>query len=288
MKQITLTKMSPRSADRPMPTRTGANMLLVGFVGSGNAFTKPGGRGETNLVLVHRDQVIGLDFGRRWPEAIGGLGLTRANLTALAVSHCHGDHVGSLGTLAQMFRYLDKRKPKIILPDELEPHLWGETLRGGLAHDTEPPSILGDYFEVVRPEQINDRTCRVKIGELDIELFRTHHAPANVPTWRQAMPSYGIYVPAFRLWVSMDSRYDEDLIYGYAARGASWFFHDAGRGGCPVHASIEQLGGLPPSIRKNLIAMHLPDDIAESEIAGFAGAANAWDVFALQPNGYED
>ncbi len=263
----------------PVPKTTNRAELIVAFVGAGGAFTKPGGRGETNLILVHQDTRVAVDCGRLWPESIGAsLGLSRSDTSAFVISHCHPDHTGGLGTVAETCRYIDRRKPGLFLPDVLEPHLWNETLKGGLAYDASPPLGIDDYFEVARVATGGERACQVNVGGLDLELFRTMHAPDTAASWRDSMVSYGLYIPAFAVFISMDTRFDRELVEGYASRGAEWFFHDATRSGCPVHAAIDELRALPKRIRDAMFLMHVPDDLRDEEASDFADAVRAANI----------
>jgi ribonuclease BN (tRNA processing enzyme) len=263
----------------PVPKTTRRGELIVAFIGAGGAFTAPGGRGETNLVLVHQDTRVAVDCGRLWPESIGpSLGFSRADIDAFVISHCHPDHTGGLPTVAEMCRYIDRRKPGLVLPDALEPHLWDETLKGGLAYDASPPLGIDDYFAVTRVAAGGERSCQVNVGGLDLELFRTAHAPDTATGWRDSMVSFGLYVPAFNVFISMDTRFDRELVEGYAARGAEWFFHDATRSGCPVHASIDELRALPDRIRDAMFLMHVPDNLRDDEAAGFADAVRSANI----------
>lgn len=274
-----------------VPKTTARGELIVAFVGAGGAFTKPGGRGETNLVLVHGNTRLALDCGRKWPEALPeSTGLTLADIDAFFVSHAHADHVNGLATAAQECRWIQHRKPGLVLPAALATHLWDETLKGGLAWDTSPVSTLDDYFQVVTPEAIDERTERVRVGDLALEIFRTRHAPGNAETWRESMVSYGVYLPQFGVFISMDTRFDRELVESYAARGAEWFFHDATRSG-NVHATVAELETLPERIRESTVLMHTPDDFREEEAAAFAGqlgipgAASRGDAFRFSQVG---
>jgi ribonuclease BN (tRNA processing enzyme) len=270
-----------------VPKSTNRGELALAFIGAGGAFTKPGGRGETNLVLVHGNTRLAIDCGRKWPEALPeSTGLTLGDIDAFFVSHCHADHANGLATAAQECRWVANRKPGLVLPRALEPHLWDETLKGGLAWDTSPPSTVDDYFRVIRPEQISERAERVTVGELKIEIFRTRHAPGTADSWRDSMVSYGFYLPQFGAFVSMDTRFDRELVEEYAARGAEWFFHDATRAG-NVHATVAELETLPDGIKSSMVLMHTPDNFGDEEAAQFAGqlgipgAANRGDAFLL-------
>lgn len=279
------TQISYLGRGKPAPKTTEDNELLIAFVGAGGAFTKANGKGETNLVLVHQDYRAAIDCGRTWPENLPTwTGFTLAEIDAFFVSHAHADHANGLATSAQECRWIQKRKPTLALPEALEPFLWGQTLAGGLAHDTSPTSTVHDYFDVVRPEPIDERAARFTLGGLEIEIFRTCHAPSAAKDWRDAMVSYGLYLPKFRVFVSMDTRFDPELLDSYAARGAEWFFHDATRAG-NVHAAVPELLTLPEEVRGSMVLIHTPDDFAQMEARAFAAdlpvpsVANRGDAF---------
>jgi glyoxylase-like metal-dependent hydrolase (beta-lactamase superfamily II) len=256
--------------------------LVVAFVGAGDAFTAPGGRGETNFVLAHSGHILAVDCGRLWPEALGpATGLASTDIDSMFVTHCDPDHCGGVGSFAQRSRWVDGRKPEILLPEALDHCLWDETLKGALAPTGQTPSTLGDYFRILRPRAIDERRSVAVVGDLEVEIFRTRHNPSDATSWRDAAASYGVYLPKFKVFFSGDSVFDPELVLGYASRGARLFFLDTKRVASPVHASLEENLTLPEEVRSGSRLVHVADDFRDAEASGFAGVVNRGDCYRI-------
>jgi hypothetical protein len=71
-----------------------------------------------------------------------------------------------------------------------------------------------------------------------------------------------------------------------AEYGFETIFHDCQLFTGGVHASLEELAGLPPAIRAKTILMHYGDKIADfaPRIAelGFAGVAEQWKTYSFK------
>jgi glyoxylase-like metal-dependent hydrolase (beta-lactamase superfamily II) len=256
--------------------------LVVAFIGAGNAFTRHDGRGETNFVLAHSGHIGAVDCGRRWLDDLAPTTLLgTSDVDSLFVTHCDPDHCGGVGSFAQKSRWLEKRKPELVLPEALDRCLWDETLKGALAPAGMKPSTLEDYFRVLRPRPIDERRALAMVGDLEMEIFRTRHNPGDAPSWREAAPSFGVYLPKFQVFFSGDSCFDPELVLSYAARGASHFFLDTSRNPSAVHASLAENLTLPAEIRERAWLVHLADDFRDEEAEGFAGTVSPGECFRV-------
>ena len=70
-------------------------VMKVQFVGSGDAFGS-GGRGQMCIHLAAGDQVLLVDCGTTSLAGLKAQGLNPNEVTAVAVTHLHGDHFGGL------------------------------------------------------------------------------------------------------------------------------------------------------------------------------------------------
>jgi ribonuclease BN (tRNA processing enzyme) len=69
--------------------------MRIRFVGSGDAFGS-GGRSQTCIQVSGQDQVLLVDCGASSLVALKSQGLDPAAISAVAITHLHGDHFGGL------------------------------------------------------------------------------------------------------------------------------------------------------------------------------------------------
>ena len=273
--------------DGPLSLKNDGKLELF-FIGTGSAIARPPLR-QTNFLIIKGDTHIAVDFGTTGQIALEeatGLGLT--DIEVILPTHSHDDHVGGTGGLAIANRYvgqpfMKKPKLKMIITPQYQPVLWDRTLRGGLEYNEELGSRaryldLTDYFDIVHPTWMRNKpreVFEIVFGEIRLELFRTKHIPDNVIDWQKSFISYGLWIDN-RVFVSVDTRFDRDLIEMYEDR-SEFLFHD-----CQlfdpetVHATLTDLQKIPKDIRKRMFLMHYGNNWqnfearANSEFLGFA------------------
>jgi ribonuclease BN (tRNA processing enzyme) len=235
---------------------------------------------QTNLIIVSGDTHLVVDFGQYAPLALAILArLQVSDLHNFMPTHSHADHVGSFENVALTGRYITKRKPKVIVTKDYQEILWSKSLAGGLEWNEEVPETrrkmtFEDYYEPTRPvwkPGMSRETMEVTVGEIQLELFRTKHVPSDVPGWAESFFSIGFYLPKEQVFVSMDTRFDPDLVMHYADRGAKTFFHDVQFFPEGVHAELKNLRTLPPEVKERMYLMHYSDTWESQNIDGFAG-----------------
>ena len=263
--------------------------LDLTFVGTGSAFSKK--FFQNNVLVVKGDSHLLVDCGTRATEALALLGLSVGQIDNYLITHTHADHIGGLEEVMLVNRYLMHRKTTIVAPEKLRKALWSMSLRGGASynedHDGENLDFE-DFWDIISPTKVKggDRElCEAHVGDISIRLFRTMHIPDSTPDWRSSFPSYGLILDG-RVLFTADTRYDPDMVVSLDAEyGFETIFHDCQlfRGG--VHASLDEIAGLPPAIRAKTLLMHYGDKIEEFEprIAklGFAGIAHQWQTYSF-------
>lgn len=257
--------------------------LEIFFLGVGSAFAKE--NFQTNLIIVKGDQHVVVDFGMTAPRALHELArLDVTDLTTFLITHSHADHIGGLECAGLMNRFVGQpflKKPKLrmIITEAYQQILWDRSLRGGMEWNEENiaeqrPLGFADFFTPIRPvwkKQQPREVYEVKIGDLKIEIFRTKHVPDTAPDWQASFPSVGLYLDD-RIFISMDTRFDRELIDEYAGR-SEVMFHDCQFFNGGVHASLEELRTLPEEIKRKMFLMHYGDNWPSQDITGFAGLA---------------
>ena len=263
--------------------------LDLSFIGAGSAFSKK--FFQNNLLVVKGESHLLVDCGTRAPEALGLLGLSVGQISNYLVTHTHADHIGGLEEAMLVNRYGLRRKATMVVTEKLRKPLWSMSLRGGASFNEERDGAhleFEDFWDQIVPRRLRgaDRElCEARVGEIELRLFRTKHIPDSAPDWGSAFPSYGLILDRRVLFTS-DTRYDPDMVlsldeeYGFEA-----IFHDCQLFTGGVHASLDELAGLPRGIRERTRLMHYGDKIQEflPRIAelGFAGIAEQWKVYSF-------
>jgi ribonuclease BN (tRNA processing enzyme) len=257
--------------------------LEIVYIGMGSAFAKT--LYQTNFLIIKGDSHIMVDFGTTGPQALRETtGLDPTDLKVILPTHSHSDHVGGIECLGLLNRYLSVRvlnKPqlKMIINEDYQKTLWDLTLRGGMGwNETDEQSRMlqfEDFFEAIRPKVLMEEpreVLEIEYGGIHLEMFRTMHIPEQASTWRSAFTSYGLFIDG-RIFCSVDTRFDTDLIDMYADR-SEIMFHDVQFYPGSVHAPLDELRTLPADVKKKMILIHYADDWEQHDISEFA----AWGI----------
>jgi ribonuclease BN (tRNA processing enzyme) len=268
---------------------TNGGSLDLTFIGAGGAFSKK--FYQNNMLIVKGDSHLLVDCGTRAPEALALLGIPVGQINNYLITHTHADHIGGLEEVMLVGRYGLQRKSTMIVTDKLAKALWSMSLRGGASfNESHGGKYLKfeDFWDQIRPKAVRgaDRELReARIGEIEVRLFRTKHIPDSTPDWTSSFPSYGLILDK-RILFTSDTRYDPEMVLSLDAEyGFEAIFHDCQLFTGGVHASLDELAGLPPAIRAKTRLMHYGDKIEEflPRIAdlGFAGIAEQWKTYAF-------
>jgi ribonuclease BN (tRNA processing enzyme) len=274
---------------RPTLSLKNGGDLELTFIGSGSAFSKK--FFQNNLLLVEGDSHLLVDCGTRAPEALAQLGLSVGAVRNYLITHTHADHIGGLEEVMLVGRYGFKQKSTMIVTEKLGRVLWSMSLRGGASYNEShggKPLAFGDFWDVVTPVPVPDGSrelSEARIGRLELRLFRTKHIPDSVADWRHSFPSYGLIIDR-RILFTSDTRFDPAMVLGLDREyGFEAIFHDCQLFTGGVHASLEELAGLPEAIRAKTYLMHYGDKIEDfapriTEL-GFAGIAEQWKTYSF-------
>jgi ribonuclease BN (tRNA processing enzyme) len=271
----------PKHVDFSLVNQGGLDLF---FLGTGSAFSKK--FYQNNLIIVKGKSHLVIDFGSRASGALAALGLSMSSLGNFLVTHSHSDHVGGLEEVMLMNRYAYRKKATMIATDVLRKALWSMSLRGGSSFNEEKEGKyleFEDFWDTLKPKPIRgaDRElCEAHVGDIELRLFRTKHIPDSAPDWKSSYPSYGVIIDR-RILFTGDMRYDPEMILAFDAEyHFEAIFHDCQLYTGGVHASLDELAGLPPGIRAKTRLMHYGDKVEEAlpriTQLGFAGIAKQW------------
>jgi ribonuclease BN (tRNA processing enzyme) len=270
-----------------IPLTRDDSALAITFIGAGNAFTKK--FYQNNALVVKGSDHVLIDCGSRAPEALTLLGLSVTKVRNYLITHSHADHVGGLEEVMLMNRYMARQKSTMIAPAKYRRYLWRHSLKGGAAYNERKDGKFlrfEDFWDTVDllPVDGADRELsEAWLGSIKLTMFRTRHIPDNSPSWRSSAPSYGVIIDDRVLYTS-DTRYDPGL-FGFLGERYDFeaIFHDCQLFTGGVHASLDELAGLPADIKAKTILMHYGDAVADNTAKaaafGFKGFATQWQPY---------
>ncbi len=175
-------------------------MVKMIVLGSGDAFGS-GGRKFSGFVLTDGKRHLLLDCGPSSLPALKAAGLEPAQVEAILISHCHGDHFGGLPSFFIEYQFVSQRALPLLIvgpegieqrcsqllqatyPDVLEVHSW----RFQVKYVGLPPGGI------------------LKEGSLDVEAFRMEHG--NIPSRGYRVSWEGVVVG-----YTGDTRWNQQII----------------------------------------------------------------------------
>lgn len=259
---------------------TNDGKLEIVFLGIGTAFSRT--NYQTNFIIIKGDTHILVDFGMTGPQALHDLNRRVEDISVILPTHSHSDHIGGIEylTLANRYMAVPQGRPKLtmITTSDYRSVLWDQSLRGGLEYNelNSEGMRLGfdDLFDIHLCKQVASGgrpIYRTQFFGVAIELFHTNHIPGEAETAADAFITYGLLIDD-RVFISGDTKFDEDLIDLYSDR-SEVFFHDASLTRNVVHASVNELKTLPADVRKRMYLMHYQDETTPADASEFAGLA---------------
>ena len=203
------------------------------FLGTGGAFAPE--LGNTSLWFTWNDDFVLVDCGESVFERLTGIdAFRRAGRILVVVTHMHGDHVGSLGTLCSYSALVSHQKLEIYHPDL-------ERMRRYLDVVGIDPSFYQLFGQVPAD------------WGLPIEPYEVVHA--------KDMHCYGYWFRDLGFYFSGDAADVPDVILAKFLQGEiPTLFEDTTTSPSTAHGALDRMETrIPPEVRHRYFAMHLPD-----------------------------
>jgi len=259
MNNITLTSLKDKKL-----SLINSGCLSLFFIGVGSAFTHR--LNQTNLVIIKGKDHLLVDCGTKTPQALRNIGFPVTEFRNILVTHSHSDHIGGLEELLLKNRYVIRKKPNFYINETYQHILWDRSLRGGCAFNEENANdvlAFHDFVNIIRPVHLHDyprETMEIHAGSITVKIFRTKHIPDSSDSWESSFWSTGIIIDD-RVLFTADTRFDPDLIENYDSRfHFDIIFHDCQFFTGGIHASLDELSGLPDKYKKRMFLTHYGDN----------------------------
>jgi ribonuclease BN (tRNA processing enzyme) len=234
--------------------------MRVIALGVGGAFTDR--FYQTNYLVDMPGYQLLIDAGTTLRYSLVAAGYTAKDISAIALTHFHSDHVGGLEEFSQRCRYLYQYRPTIYaMPDQVS------LLTSLFAlHGTKP----GDYLNVKaiageKPIVV----CDTEDAQYQLEYYSTLGLHAEVTSnYIVCIRRIGSDNKAMRVIFTGDIGPIEKSDLGRLAADpeTAAVFHDCHTGSkrTPAHPSLEQMTRFyPPEQRGKIYVIHYGDNIAE-------------------------
>ena len=154
------------------------DQLVLCFVGVGSAFAKK--NAQSSLIIAKNGKTILVDCGATIPGALYQQNVDLCSFDYYHFTHSHSDHIGGVEELLLKSRYVNQRKPPVIITDNYGKILWDDSLRGGCENNEGDLLRFSDLAEQIRPWWVSSsprEMYRCKVDDIDLTIFRTKHIP---------------------------------------------------------------------------------------------------------------
>lgn len=312
--------------DKPLRLKSSPGVLRLGFWGCGSAFALH--QYQSNMVVIKGETSIFIDLGTKLAVKLQEFGLSVHDIKNLVVTHSHADHVGGVEELGLKRRYetplvmaleeglelppkgdgeIFKRVEQIraggetrvplYAPHDYAQDLWGQTLRGGMAHSEEVDlggptgrMTLNHFFDLRPPKKVygkyNRDAWEFTVGEgkdkIHFLMYVGPHIPDTASSLDENFFSAGFVIDG-RVMISGDTRYDPDAVLKIG-KDCETIFSDCQSFPGGVHVHYDELCRFPTDIRKKMFLYHCDDgmrplnadgtlggrDVTKDGFAGFA------------------
>jgi len=249
------------------------------FLGTGSAFTLADDNFQSNALLEADDGTrLLIDCGSDARRSLKAAGLNQRDVTAVYISHLHGDHVGGLEWLGfTTYFHAEFQRPILYIQEDLIRPLWYESLKAGMEVLDFGHGGLEDFFDV-RPVTGDGG---FSFGGRRLDMIPVVH----IVSGEAVMRSYGlmIHAPSGPVLFTADGMYQPEVLWPHY-EAARLIFQDCDTKPCKgaAHAHYTDLVGLPAAIKAKMWLYHYGDgDLPDALADGFQGFVRPRQVFDL-------
>ncbi len=180
-----------------------------------------------------------------------GNGIEPETIEDVYISHIHGDHVNGLEGLGFWNRFVNQRKTRVVMGEEVVP-LFRQRFAGpmnpcGYLRGRPGTVDLDYYFEITPVKERKTVVLKVRDKPVKVEVMKTLHCT----------PTYAIKVEykGKKIGYSSDTLFSSELIR--FLEDCDMIIHEIGNN--PAHTSVEDLANLPETVLSKVYGIHYPD-----------------------------
>jgi ribonuclease BN (tRNA processing enzyme) len=238
--------------------------MQLQFIGSGDAFGS-GGRQNTCFHVAGDRVNFLIDCGATSLPALKRLGIARAEIDLILITHFHGDHFAGLPFLLLDAQFTRRTRPLVIAgPQGIEARL-AQVMEALFEHSSKTRQKFELTVVALTPE------TKFSFGAVDVTPFSVVHGESGGP-----FLAYRIEAEGRVIAYSADTEWTETLIP--LGRDADLFIAEAYYYDKLVknHLSLTTLEAHLPEIRpKRLVLTHMSDDmLGRLETLEYAAASD--------------
>ena len=227
-------------------------MFELLITGVGDAFSTI--HWGTHFLVRKDDFLLAIDCPDSYRRALTSSGLTHAgqpldaqHLSAMILTHLHGDHVNGLEMTACYRRFSGAGLLPLYTSPEVLADLWERRLAASLGVLWDGATFWEQSLEGFLDARVLPWGKTHTLGPFEVTTRQTkHHMPAMAMRISDGHHTLGY---------SCDTAYDAALIDWL--KDCDLILHESSLG--PAHTPIERLEALPQALRDKLLVVHYPD-----------------------------